>query len=376
MVNAIWRASPIRQGPDKPNLKRSHARVAVMGQALQDRSDADGATSAGVFAVPETFGIVAQSPSSALAHVESVVCVPTFKRPEMLEATLRSLAAQTGGHDVAVVVVENEGVEQAGAARAASLLEAGLFKGLVIVEPRQGNCKAYNAAWRCALTRFPALKQVLGIDDDEEAAPGWLDAHLRAAKDTPAELFGGSVTPRFEDRARAWLAAHPVFRSHYSRSGPVPILYSSANYLIRRAVLEKLGFPFLDERFDYTGGGDSDFFARARAAGFRFWWVQEAAQTETMPARRSETGWISARALRNGALSAQIERRAAPGVAGRLKVLAKSLALLAAALPRGLALGWRARSALIGLYHAQIALGRLQSEWAGPNEQYRVPDKN
>jgi hypothetical protein len=347
-----------------------------MAQGLQDEDGIDDAAVAGLFAVPETFAIVAQSPQAALASVESVVCVPTFKRPEMLEATLRSLAAQTGGHDFAIVVVENEGLERAGAARAAALLEAGLFKGLVIVEPRQGNCKAYNAAWRCALTRFPVLRQVLGIDDDEQAEPGWLDAFLRAAKDAPAELFGGSVTPRFEDASRAWLAAHPVFRSHYGVSGPVPILYSSANYLIRREVLERLGFPFLDERFDYTGGGDSDFFARARAAGFRFWWVHEASQTETMPARRSETGWITARALRNGALSAQIERRAAPGLAGRLRVLAKSLALLAAALPRGLALGWRTRSVLIGLYHAQIAIGRLQSEWAGPSEQYRTPDKN
>lgn len=328
------------------------------------------------FATPESFEIVAGSPVAALAGVASVVCVPTFRRPDMLEATLRSLAAQTGGHDFAVVVVENEGRERAGAGRAKALLEAGLFKGLVIVEPRQGNCKAYNAGWRCALTRFPALRQVLGIDDDEVAGPGWLDAFLKAAEAAPAELFGGAVTPVFADRGRAWLAAHPVFRSHYDRSGPVPMLYSSANYLIRRAVLERLGFPFLDERFDFTGGGDTDFFTRARAAGFRFWWVQEAAQRETMPQRRSEFGWIAARALRNGAISAAIERRQHPGPAGRLTVLAKSLALLAASVPRGLALGLKTRSGTIGLYHAQVALGRLMSEFGIANEQYRRPETN
>lgn len=328
------------------------------------------------FTVPESFGVVAQSPPEALAGVASVVCVPTFKRPDMLEATLRSLAAQTGGHDFAVIVVENEGQEQAGAQRAKTLLEAGLFKGFVIVEPRQGNCKAYNAAWRCALTRFPALRQVLGIDDDEEAEPGWLDAFLTASASAPAELFGGSVTPVFADRSRAWLAAHPVFRSHYHASGPAPMLYSSANYLIRRGVLERLGFPFLDESFDFTGGGDTDFFTRARAAGFRFWWVQEAAQRETMPPRRSEFGWIAARGLRNGAISAAIARRQNPGLAGRLKVLAKSLALLAASVPRGIALGLKTGSGTIGLYHAQVALGRLISEFGVANEQYRKPEKN
>lgn len=328
------------------------------------------------FAGPESFDIVARSRPETLAGVTSVVCVPTFKRPDMLEATLRSLATQAGSHDFAVIVVENEGREQAGATRAKALLDAGLFKGFVIVEPRQGNCKAYNAAWRCALTRFPALQHVLGIDDDEEAEPGWLAAFLAAAATAPAELFGGSVRPVFADRSRAWLAAHPVFRSHYQTSGPVPMLYSSANYLIRRSVLERLGFPFLDESFDFTGGGDTDFFTRAKAAGFRFWWVQEAAQREAMPQRRSEFGWIAARGLRNGAISAAIQRRQNPGPAGRAKVLAKSLALLAASVPRGVALGLKTRSGTIGLYHAQVALGRLMSEFGIANEQYRKPEKN
>lgn len=325
---------------------------------------------------PEPFTILASSPAATLEGVATVVCVPTFRRPDMLEATLRSLAAQQGGHDFAIIVVENEGSAREGAARAAALLETGLFKGHVIVEPRQGNCKAYNAAWSCALTRFPALEQVLGIDDDEVAEPGWLDAFLKAAAAAPAELFGGAVTPVFEDARRGWLSAHPVFRSHYSRSGPAPLLYSSANYLIRRQVLERLGHPFLDESFDFTGGGDADFFARAKAAGFRFWWVEEAAQRETMPARRSEFGWIAARALRNGAISAAIERRARPGLAGRVRTLARSLALLAAAPWRGLALGWRTGSVLIGLYHAQVAAGRLMSEFGVRGEQYRKPEKN
>ncbi len=325
---------------------------------------------------PESFQIVAQSAPEALAHAETVVCVPTFKRPDLLEHTLRSLAAQQSAGPFAVIVVENEGVEQAGAKRASALFAQGLFEGLVIVEPRQGNCKAYNAAWRCALTRFPALQQVAGIDDDEEAEPGWLAALLQAAAQAPAELFGGSVTPRFEDPTRAWLGAHPIFRSHYKVSGPIPILYSSANYLIRRPVLEKLGFPFLDESFDFTGGGDSDFFTRAKAAGFRFWWVQEAAQRETMPARRTEGDWIRARGYRNGAISARIERQRLPGTAGRLRVLAKSLALLAAAPLRGLKLGLETRSLTIGLYHAQVALGRLGTEFGVQDEQYRAPERN
>lgn len=330
----------------------------------------------GGFDTPETFEIVAQSAPGVLAHVETVVCVPTFRRSDMLERTLRSLAAQRGAGPFAVIVVENEGKERAGAERASALFAQGLFEGLVIVEPRQGNCKACNAAWRCALTRLPALRQIAGIDDDEEAEPGWLAAFLQAAETAPAELFGGSVTPRFEDPTRAWLGAHPIFRSHYSASGPIPMLHSSANYLIRRPVLETLGFPFLDERFDFTGGGDGDFFTRARAAGFRFWWVQEAAQRETMPARRTEGDWVRARGYRNGAVSARSERRRFPGPAGRLRVLAKSLALLAASPLRGLKLGLATGSLTIGLHHAEVALGRLGTEFGVADEQSRAPEKS
>jgi len=52
------------------------------------------------------------------------------------------------------------------------------------------------------------------------------------------------------------------------------------------------------------------------------------------------------------------------------------LALLAAAPWRGLALGWRTGSVLIGLYHAQVAAGRLMSEFGVRGEQYRKPEKN
>ena len=57
-------------------------------------------------------------------------------------------------------------------------------------------------------------------------------------------------------------------------------------------------------------------------------------------------------------------------------MLAKSLALLGASVPRGIALAIQTRSGLIGLYHAQVALGRLMSEFGVANEQYRKPEKN
>lgn len=306
----------------------------------------------------------------------AAVCVPTFRRPELLERTLRSLAAQDFRDPFVVVVVDNDGVGREGAALAARLMGEGLFEGAVLCEPRQGNCKAYNAAWSHVRQRWPAIPYLCGIDDDEEATPGWLSALVAATEATGADIVGGPVTPLFSDRRFAHLGRHPIFSSHYSQEGPVRQIWSSANYLIRATWLDRMGHPWLDESFDYKGGGDSDFFFRSQRMGARFWWATKAAMVETVPPRRTEFSWINARALRNGMLSALIERKADPTAAGRLRRVAKSFALLAAAPARGMALLARTGSPLIALYHAQVAMGRLGAEFGLNIEQYRRPEQN
>jgi hypothetical protein len=137
-----------------------------------------------------------------------------------------------------------------------------------------------------------------------------------------------------------------------------------------------MGYPYLDEAFDYKGGGDTDFFTRARARGISFHWAQGALMTEAMPARRTEFSWIQARALRNGMISALIAHKADPSAIGRIKTVLKSLALLGASPVRGLADLVRTGSPLVGLYHAQVALGRIGAEFGLNIEQYRTPEKN
>jgi GT2 family glycosyltransferase len=345
------------------------ARLAAFGLPARH----DGALFAGQ---PESFELVWASPALDPSSVRFVVCVPTFRRPDLLEQTLRSLASQTGAPPFTILVVENDGIGREGAARASEVLAALGVSAAVIVEPRQGNCKAYNALWRFALSRFGQIEAVLGIDDDELASEGWLAAHVAAAATMPADIIGGSVTPIFEDAIGETLRAHPIFRSHYGSSGPVPMIYSSANYLIRANVLRRMGYPFLDEGFDFTGGGDTDFFTRARAAGIGFGWCQEAAMTEIMPARRTQLDWIRARGVRNGQISALIARKRARGPIDHLKRFGHSLALLAASPLRALWVSGRTGRMEVGLYHILVAWGRITAEFGQRVEQYRQPEKN
>lgn len=308
--------------------------------------------------------------------VRVVVTLPTFRRPEHLIMTLDSLQAQGFGEETAVVVMDNDAEGLQGAVAAADWLESARLKGIVIVAHQRGNCHAYNAGWETALAEFPRLTHIAVIDDDEIAGPDWLSGLMKTAQKTGADLVGGPQIPVFADKALDGWRRHPVFTPHYQESGPVPILYSSGNVLISRPVLDMMPRPFLDPAFNFIGGGDSDFYRRAKARGFAFGWSAEAAVMETLPSRRAEFSWLNARSLRNGAISAILEKRQWPGIPGRVRTLAKSLALLAASPLRGLRLGFQTGSAVIGLYHVQVAVGRLMAEFGLVNEQYRNPESN
>lgn len=326
--------------------------------------------------MPETVSIERVSPDLRADAVDVVVTLPTFRRPDHLLRTLQSLQAQTTSHRFAVIVIENDAEGGAGRLAADPLFASGAIAGLVITAHARGNCSAYNAGWSTALERFPAMRFLAVIDDDEIAGEDWLERLVATAEALPADIVGGPQMPVFETEAGRRLARHPVFVPHYSATGRVPILFSSGNVLIRREVLDAMGAPFLDTAFNFIGGGDSDFYSRCRERGFVFGWCAEAPVFETTPPRRMEFSWLNARGMRNGALSSIIERRRQGGRRGGVRRLAKSAALLAASPFRSAALAARTGSAIAGLYPMQVAIGRFLAEFGIVNEQYRRPDQN
>lgn len=320
--------------------------------------------------------IEARSPGLGGRPARIVVTLPTFRRPDHLLKTLASLRSQAPALPFAVIVMENDAEGRAGLAAARSSFESGEIDGLVLVAHERGNCSAYNAGWETALAEFPGMEYLLVIDDDECAGEKWIERLVETAQGFGADLVGAPQRPVFASAATDRYRRHPAFASRYKRTGPVPILFSSGNVLIRRHVLEAMGAPFLDTAFNFTGGGDSDFYTRCQAKGFRFAWCEEAPVFETTPARRTEYSWLQARGLRDGALSSIIERRKDASLAGRARTLLKSGALLALAPFRSLGLGLATRSPVIGLYHLHVAIGRFQAEFGSTNEQYRRPEQN
>lgn len=321
--------------------------------------------------------IAGRSPGLAAETVEAVVTLPTFKRPKQVLETLASLKAQRTERRFAVIVMENEAEAREGASAVLPLFESGEMSGMVIIAHDRGNCSAYNAGWWTAILQFPNFRHLLVIDDDEIAEPDWLERMCRTAETLQADIVGGPQVPVFADPSHARWAEHPVFAPPYRETGRVPALYSSGNLLVGRNVLTAMGPPFLDLRFNFMGGGDSDFLSRSAQKGFVLGWCAEAKVNETVPARRVEADWIRARSLRNGVISTLVEKkkRAGTPLAG-LKVFLKSLALLAASPLRGAIRLARTGSLTSGLYPVYVALGRVLAEFGYANEQYRQPEKN
>src|SRR6478752_4516670 len=285
-----------------------------------------------------------------------VVCIPCFRRPHHLRLTLDSLVSQRTPRSFAVVMVENDTVRRESAPVAAEYLADGRLQGVCLVEKRQGNCQAINAAFETAQALFPAATRFLMIDDDEIASPDWLELMVRTAEATGADVVGGPVLPLFDDDSQPWLSRHPAFCPAYDYTGAVPLIYGCGNCLITRAAFDRLGSPAFDLRFNFLGGGDCDFFVRCRDAGMTFHWTAEAVITETVPQGRTSLGWIARRGLRIGAINYRVQYKAAHGVAARVRVFAQMLGRLPVALVRTARLSMTSR-AVVAMHPVLVALG-------------------
>jgi GT2 family glycosyltransferase len=302
-----------------------------------------------------------------------VVCVPCFRRPQHLRLTLQSLANQRTDRRFAVVIVENDALACGSVPVAAEFLASGKSPGLCVVEPRQGNCHAINAAFETALAMFPAATRFLMIDDDEVASPDWLDLMVRAAEAAGADLVGGPVLPNFDDEMKRGLFRHPAFRPAYDTSGAVPIIYGCGNCLITRPVFARLGNPVFDLRFNFLGGGDTDFFVRCRRAGMKFHWCAEAVITETVPRSRTNPGWLAMRGLRIGAINYHVQRKTALTPWLKARLLAKMLAQLPLSLFRAGRLFVTEHKALIALHPIIVAAGSALAAMGIEPQPYKAP---
>lgn len=235
------------------------------------------------------------------------VAVCTRGRPEMLRATLRSLAAlDLPGIDCRFVVVENNDVQTVAPVVEELAGAVGSDRVTLRLEPRLGIAFARNHALETALDM--GVDALAFIDDDEVAEPQWLAALMREARRRGLDLVGGPVGLQAAP-PDATAAERMVWRGLNARCRDIEargrrllargrddrVTITTGNWLADLGFIRRTGLRF-DETLVLSGGEDTAFHRALREAGGKTGWTPDAVASESWPRERLTLGYQFRRA--------------------------------------------------------------------------------
>jgi len=203
------------------------------------------------------------------------VIIVNWNRRELLRACLRSLADQIGV-DFETIVVDNGSTDGS-----AELAETEFGARMIRNAENRGYCAANNQGMAAARGEFIAL-----LNNDAEAAPGWLAALVRACSKRDNIGMAASKILMWEDPRRIDKAGHLIFpdgqnrgrgtgaldRGQFDREEEV-LWPDGCAAIYRKKMLDGIGG--LDEDF-FAYGDDAELGLRARIAGWRCLYTPEA----------------------------------------------------------------------------------------------------
>jgi len=244
------------------------------------------------------------------------IVIATFNRASLLEITLEHLRHQAYEPGDEVIVVDNASTDRTSEviARAAEGFPV-RFAGLREVMP--GKTPALNRGIEAAGGDILAL-----TDDDVVVDDDWVVTIRRVFRDSPVDLIGGRVEPRWERRAPRWLRveengrygplASPLALLHYGAAQELgPRTAVGANLAVRNDVLKSLnGFaPHLGRRSGtLLCGEDHDLCQRAVAAGYQCEYRPEVRVRHWVPGERMRLSYYLRWFFWSGVTNAILER--------------------------------------------------------------------
>lgn len=226
------------------------------------------------------------------------VLIATYKRPDLLDALLRSLGPQI--RDIPgsrIVVVDND--ETGSAREVCRRHEAYVTYAL---EPKPGIVAARNRG----LMMAAGYDFVAFVDDDEVTAPDWLRRMLDAQETTGAQIISGPVLPVLPADCPSFLKRVGFFNRPRQMSGTEFRWPATNNTLVSMTAIDTLRGQHFSEEFSATGGEDADLFWRLGQNGFRAIWNDEAVVHELIPSERANWKWLWRRGVRLGNVSARV----------------------------------------------------------------------
>jgi succinoglycan biosynthesis protein ExoM len=222
----------------------------------------------------------------------------TCRNSAGLEKLLNEIEKFSTDHIQAVIVVDND-QGRAGIEVCERLRGRG-YRHLLIEfeEYRSGIPYARNRVL-CEARRFD-YDYVGMIDDDEYPSDEWLEAMLTKAANGSADLISGPVRPVFEAIPEPPLNEFLYYKrgAKIGRNGSVTV-ESTANVLMSKKLVEAYDKNWFSVKFAETGGSDTEFFHRAKRAGFRHEIAENAIVYEDIPKSRLTLAWNQKRAFRS-----------------------------------------------------------------------------
>ena len=305
----------------------------------------------------------------AMAMLDVLVCIITFKRVAQLERLLDALCAQQlRGFAAGILVVDND---PAGSGRAACERFFGQQRLPLrhVVEPESGIVAARNRAAREFLAGDAAF--LAFIDDDEwPAEDDWLQNMLHCARTHAADIVAADVVSVGETGVPGW-ATEILYRPSGQPEGTAVGVFYTGNVLVARRVFERLAPPF-DSRFALSGASDYHFALKCRRAGFRAVHA-DAPVVEEFPRDRATVGWFVRRGFRSGAGYTRSHLIEEPLLTAVARAAATSLARAAVgllAVLKGVVLRDKAQR-VKGLFRLSAAAGTLAGLGGLTYNEYR-----
>jgi succinoglycan biosynthesis protein ExoM len=256
--------------------------------------------------------------------VDISVNICTYNRSEWLRSTLDSvLRQQTGGTFAYEVVIIDDGSTDATPALVQKMTNHSNIPIRYFREERVGVAAARNRGVRESKGEWIAF-----IDDDETAEPDWLQELMAAARAQHADCVGGSLSlvfpqesaeiPRGTSRK---LLSETTYTGWFQKRFDPP-LPGTCNALVKRQLFQQIGS--FDSRYSHSVeksgpamrslpqkrglfdtsikvvGEDSEFFRRARKAGFKIAFTPRSLVNHHILAYRMEQGYLIGRAKSGG----------------------------------------------------------------------------
>lgn len=227
-----------------------------------------------------------------------VICIPTYKRTEMLKHLIDSIFESCIDKllikDVCIIVADND-IDKT----AENILKKINIKPLWISNieyfnhPSKGISNIRNALIKKAILLNPDY--LVFIDDDEYVTKEWLNELVKIISINDADAARGPVLAKVADNTPDYVSCW-FRRESYPNNFQLHTL-STNSLILKRLTLQKLNIWF-DKRFNITGSGDHYFGIQLLKKGARIVWAVNAIAYETIPETRANIKWLMKRIYR------------------------------------------------------------------------------